>query len=71
MTSYDSISTRKQALRAGNDAGREWAEESDRVYLTAPGIGAVVVASYDAEGRSLNADDARAIRRSLRARGGR
>jgi hypothetical protein len=30
MTSYDSISTRKQALRAGNDAGREWAAESDR-----------------------------------------
>ena len=44
--------------------------EIARVYLVAPRIGAVLVASYDGEGRSLNADDARAIRRSLRARVG-
>lgn len=45
--------------------------ETARVYLVAPRLGAVVVASYDAEGRSLSADDGRAIRRSLRAGGGR
>jgi hypothetical protein len=56
----------RRAAKAHAIATREIA----RVYLVAPRIGAVVVASYDGEGRSLSADNGRAIRRSIRARGG-
>lgn len=57
----------RRAAKAHAIATREPA----RVYLVAPRVGAVVVASYDGKGRSLNADDGRAIRRSLRVGGGR
>ena len=69
-TAVGTHTSEREARRAAKAHAIE-TRELARVYLVAPRIGAVVVASYDAEGRSLKADDAQAIRRSIRARVGR